>query len=66
VFVTNVVEGTPARIAGLRGGDVLLHADDLKLETPLDLVEAITEAEDRALRLRILRKGKQQTLTLRW
>jgi S1-C subfamily serine protease len=66
VFVTNVVQGTPARLAGLRGGDVLLHADDLKLETPLDLVEAITEADDRTLRLRIIRKGKSQTLTLRW
>jgi S1-C subfamily serine protease len=66
VFVTNVVQGTPARLAGLRGGDVLLHADDLKLETPLDLVEAITEADDRTLRLRITRKGKPQTLTLRW
>lgn len=66
VFVTNVVEETPARIAGLKGGDVLLYADDLKLETPVDLVEAIAEAEDRALRLRIVRKGKPQTLTLRW
>jgi hypothetical protein len=66
VFVTNVVQGTPARLAGLRGGDVLLQADDLRLETPLDLVEAITEAEDRTLRLRIIRKGKPQTLTLRW
>lgn len=66
VFVTNVVEETPARIAGLKGGDVLLYADDLKLDTPLDLVEAIAEAEDRTLRLRIVRKGKPQTLTLRW
>lgn len=66
VFVTNVVEETPARIAGLKGGDVLLYADDLKLETPLDLVQAIAEAEDRTLRLRIVRNRKPQTLTLRW
>lgn len=66
VFVTNVVQGSPARAAGLRGGDVLLHADDLKLETPMDLVEAISEAEGKSLRLRIIRKGKPQTLTLRW
>jgi S1-C subfamily serine protease len=66
VFVTNVVEETPARIAGLKGGDVLLYADDLKLETPLDLVEAIAEAEERTLRLRIIRNRKPQTLTLRW
>lgn len=67
VFVTNVVEGTPARISGLRGGDVILFANDHKLETPVDLVEAITEAEaDRTLRLRISRNRKQQSLTLRW
>lgn len=66
VFVTNVVEGTPARIAGLRGGDVLLLANGVKLVTPVDLVQAITEADDRKLNLRIIRKRKPQTLTLSW
>jgi len=66
VFVTNVVEGTPARISGLRGGDVLLLANGFKLGTPVDLVQAISEAEDRTLILRIIRKRKPQTLTLRW
>ena len=67
VFVTNVVDGSPARISGLKGGDVLLLADDIKLDTPIDLVNAITEAKGkRTLRLRLLRKGRPQTLTLRW
>ena len=66
VFVTNVVEGTPARIAGLRGGDVLLLANGVKLVTPVDLVQAISEADDRKLNLRIIRKRKPQTLTLSW
>jgi len=66
VFVTNVLEGTPARIAGLRGGDVLLIANGARLVTPVDLVQAITEAEDRKLNLRIIRKRKPQTLTLSW
>jgi S1-C subfamily serine protease len=66
VFVTNVVEGTPARIAGLRGGDVLLLANGVKLVTPVDLVQAIAEAEDRTLNLRIIRKRKPRTLTLSW
>lgn len=66
VFVTNVVEGTPARISGLRGGDVLLQADDVKLVTPIDLVNAIAEAEGRTIRLRIMRNRKPQTLTLSW
>jgi S1-C subfamily serine protease len=66
VFVTNVVEGTPARAAGLKGGDVLLLANGVKLVTPVDLVQAISEAEDRKLNLRIIRRRKPQTLTLSW
>lgn len=66
VFVTSVMEGTPARISGLRGGDVLLLADGHKLETPVDLVHAIAAAEGKTLRLRIIRRQKPQTLTLRW
>jgi S1-C subfamily serine protease len=66
VFVTNVLEGTPARIAGLRGGDVLLLANGVRLVTPVDLVQAITEAGDRKLNLRIIRKRKPRTLTLSW
>lgn len=66
VFVTNVLEGTPARIAGLRGGDVLLIANGVRLVTPVDLVQAISEADERRLNLRIIRKRKPQTLTLSW
>lgn len=66
VFVINVVEGTPARIAGLKGGDVLLQADSVRLGTPIDLVNAIAEAEGRTIRLRIMRNRKPQTLTLSW
>lgn len=66
VFVTNVVEGSPARLSGLRGGDVLVRAGGFKLETPVDLVQAISEARDRTLSLRIVRKRKPQNLTLRW
>jgi S1-C subfamily serine protease len=66
VFVTNVVDGTPARIAGLKGGDVLLLANGAKLLTPVDLVQAISEAGDRKLNLRIIRRRKPQTLTLSW
>ena len=38
VFVTNVMEGSAARAAGLRGGDVILKADNIKIESPIDLV----------------------------
>ena len=68
VFVTNVMEGSLARTAGLRGGDVILRADMIKVESPIDLVRAIRAADetDRRVVLQILRKQRTQTLTLFW
>ena len=71
VFVTNVMDGSAARVAGLRGGDIILKADGMKTNTPFDLVGAIRNADMRSttshsIELQILRKHKLQTLTLRW
>jgi S1-C subfamily serine protease len=71
VFVTNVMEGSAARAAGLRGGDIILKADGIKTNTPFDLVGAIRNADMRnttshSIELQILRKHKPQALTLRW
>jgi S1-C subfamily serine protease len=67
VFVMNVAEGSPARLSGLRGGDVILKADSIKVETPIDLVRAIRGARPaNTITLQIIRKHKPQTLVLRW
>jgi S1-C subfamily serine protease len=68
VFVTNVMEGSAARAAGLRGGDVVVKADDIDIASPIDLVRAIMNADetDHAVDLQIIRKHKAQSLTLRW
>jgi S1-C subfamily serine protease len=68
VFVTNVIDGSPARTAGLRGGDVVLKANTIKIEGPIDLVRAIRIADesDRTVVLQIMRNHKPQSLTLRW
>jgi S1-C subfamily serine protease len=71
VFVTNVMEGSPARTAGLRGGDIIVKADGTKVQGPFDLVGAIRNADARdtnnhTIELQILRKNKAQTLTLAW
>jgi len=71
VFVTNVIEGSAAKTAGLRGGDVILRADSIRVENPIDLVRAIREAdmrtaENHSIDLQIIRKHRPQTLTLRW
>jgi serine protease Do len=68
VFVTNVQEDSPARNAGLHGGDIILKADNVKVSSPIDLVQAIRSADesDRTIVLLIMRKHKVQPLTLRW
>lgn len=67
VFVTNVADGSIARDAGLRGGDVVVMADSIKIENPNDLVRAIQRsADDRSVKLQIVRKRKPQTITLKW
>ncbi len=66
VFVANVVEGSIARDAGLRGGDVVVMADKIKIDNPNDLVRAIRSADDRSVTLQIIRKHKPQTVTLKW
>ena len=68
VFVTNVLEGSAARNAGLRGGDIILKADNIKITSPIDLVRAIGAADenDHTVNLQILRKRQLQQLTLRW
>lgn|SRR5689334_22214038 len=68
VFVTNVVEGSVARNAGLRGGDIILRADNMKVSSPMDLIQVIRYADekDRSVNLVIMRKHQLQSLTLRW
>jgi S1-C subfamily serine protease len=66
VFVTAVVPGSPARVAGLRGGDIVLTADSIRLDDPMALVRAIRESNDRSIRLEIVRKKKAETILLKW
>ncbi|HTD83127.1 MAG TPA: PDZ domain-containing protein [Gemmatimonadaceae bacterium] len=68
VLVTNVVEGSAARNAGLRGGDIILRADSVRVGNPIDLVRAIRSADesDHTMVLQIMRKHRLQALTLRW
>jgi len=68
VFVTSVSEGSPARLAGLRGGDIVVKADTFRVDTPIDLVQAIRTADesDQMVVLQIVRKHRPQSVTLRW
>ncbi len=66
VFVTTVVPDSPAQVAGLRGGDVVLTADSIRLDDPIALVRAIRESDDHSIKLGIVRKKKGQTILLKW
>jgi serine protease Do len=66
LLVINVQSGTPAGIAGLRGGDVILKADRMLVGNPGELIRIIRASVDNALRLDVIRKRKAQTITLRW
>ncbi len=66
VFVINVETGTPAGESGLKGGDVILMADKESVGNPGELIRIMRVSADQALELKVVRKRKTQTITLRW
>lgn len=66
VFIINVALGTPAGAAGLKGGDVIIEAGDETIQNPGELIRLMRLSADNSLLLRIIRKQKAQTVTLRW
>jgi C-terminal processing protease CtpA/Prc len=67
VLVLDVQKSSIADRAGLRGGDVVLEAGGEKVYTPLDIRRAMEKSRgDGRLELRIIRKKKQQTISLQW
>ena len=66
VLVLDVARGSPAYASGLKGGDVIVAVGRMALMTPMGLQRAIEAADGSELPLRIIRKKKEQALTLRW
>jgi S1-C subfamily serine protease len=66
LFVVNVAAGPPAGESGLRAGDVILRAAQMRLGDPGDLIKLLSEAQKSQIQLQIYRKKKPQTLVLRW
>jgi C-terminal processing protease CtpA/Prc len=50
----------------LRPGDLIVRADKELVQNPGQLIRLMMKAEDNSLILQILRKQKEQNLTLRW
>jgi len=66
VLVLDVARGSPAYASGLKGGDVIVAAGRTPVSSPLSIQRAIDAADGSELTLRIIRKKKPQSLTLRW
>ena len=62
VLVTSVAEDSPAEAAGLKAGDVIIGAGGDEVKDFGDLMEAISEAEEGDIEIRILRDRRTQTL----
>jgi predicted metalloprotease with PDZ domain len=62
VLVTSVSEDSPAEAAGLRAGDVIIAIDGDRVEDPGDLLEAISEADEGEIAIRVLRDRNDRTL----
>jgi S1-C subfamily serine protease len=66
VLVLSVANGSPARSAGLRAGDVILRAGGRPVTTPAGLQRAVAQADDRRVRLEVERKGKRREVEVKW
>jgi membrane-associated protease RseP (regulator of RpoE activity) len=66
LFVNQVLPGTPGRESGLQGGDVLVTADSMALSSVASLQRVINRARDRVVTLTVLRRGKTETVQLKW
>ncbi|MDP1889392.1 MAG: PDZ domain-containing protein [Gemmatimonadaceae bacterium] len=66
VLVQRVVLKSPAALAGLKGGDVIVEAADRPVTSAWMLQRMIGDSEQRALKLKVVRKGKARTVWLKW
>jgi len=66
VLVTKVLDGTPAKDAGLRGSDVITSADGQSVASVRTLARIVSNAKAKAVKLQIIRAGKPMVINLKW
>ena len=64
LLVRNVEANSPAAIAGMRAGDVVVRANAKSVANSADWTKAIKDSHGRPLTVVVLRDKKEQTLTL--
>lgn len=66
VMVQRVSPESQAALAGLKGGDVIVEAGDRQVTSVRLLQRLVSDAAERSLKLKVVRKGKARTVWLRW
>jgi S1-C subfamily serine protease len=64
LLVRSVQPNSPAALAGMRAGDVVMQADARPIVNTADWAKAIKNSRGRSLTVVVMRDRKQQTLTL--
>lgn len=64
LLVKSVDANSPAAIAGMRAGDVVIKANQMTMSTESDWTKSLHENKGRAIPVLVLRDKKEQTLTV--
>jgi membrane-associated protease RseP (regulator of RpoE activity) len=60
-LVTEVLDDTPAKSAGIKGGDVITRVGDSKVENSSDLIDALRGKKGRVT-IEVMRRGERRTI----
>ena len=65
VSISDVVEGKPAEIGGMKGGDRIIRMDEKEINNIYELMEVLSEANPQdIMKVTVLREGKEVVLTV--
>ncbi|MBE6048446.1 MAG: SpoIVB peptidase [Clostridium sp.] len=59
VKIDNEIKESPAKIAGIEIGDIILDVDGDKVETSKELIDKIKDSESKIVKINIIRDGKK-------
>lgn len=66
VLISDVQDDSPAKEAGFERGDILIEFDDKKMVDINELRNTVAQTEvDKQVNVKVLRKGKEKTLTVK-
>ena len=65
VFVVSVARGSPAEQSGLKGGDVIVRANEMPVVRPDQVGRALRDSDDGSVKVVVVRKRAKQTLTIK-